>query len=101
MCVSGGECVRVCVQGVCVICTAVAPAHHLGPRGSSAPWVVWHTHTGLCVCVCVCMCVQVVVWQLRQIQIALWAGPQPNPNPHPLLQCTTFQYLTTTLHRLR
>jgi len=72
------------------------------PRASGSLGGLAHTcdcvHAFACVSVCTCVCV--VVWQLRNIQIVLWAGPQPNPNPHPLLQCTTFKYLTTTLYWL-
>lgn len=50
----------VTVYGMCVVCTAAAPAHHLRSRGPLAPWVVWHTHWIVCMYVClrvsVCVC---------------------------------------------
>lgn len=89
-----------CVRGVCCLYSRSACSSPQAPWASGSLGGLAHTELCVCLCVSVCVFFCVVFWRLRKIQIVLWAGPQRNPSPHPLLQCTTFKYLTTTLYWL-
>lgn len=87
----------VCVRGVCCLYSLSACSSPQTPRASCSLGGLAHTQYSVCLWMWVCLCV--VVWQLRKILKSRLHSRQ-GPNPHPLLQCTTFKYLTTALYWL-
>lgn len=95
----------VCVHFLCVCVRGVSCLHSISACSSpqalqASTYLGGLAHTQDSVYVCVYVCSGLATTQNPKIQIALEAGPQPSPNPHPLLQCTTFKYLTKALHWL-